>query len=347
MLRMNFGGALPRHHSDSAGNDVPSSRCHGYVIPVELQFAMAYFICTTCGTQHAALPSSPEQPPERCAICEDERQYVNPGGQEWTTVQTLQADHHNVFREQETGLTGIGTEPKFAIGQRALLLQSPSGNILWDCISLIDEPTIAEVQRLGGLSAIAISHPHYYSSMVAWSQAFGGVPIYLHADDREWVMRLDSHVVFWEGETHRLGEGLTLIRCGGHFPGSCVLHWADGAEGRGALLTGDTIYVAADRRYVSFMYSYPNLIPLDAASIENIVRAVEPLSFDRIYGGWWESIVTTDARAAVLRSATRYQNATRTLSERYQGTLNARCRTVYPVVLKDKNTEGKHDTQSV
>jgi glyoxylase-like metal-dependent hydrolase (beta-lactamase superfamily II) len=288
---------------------VLTSRCHGHAIPVELHSVMTYFICTTCGTQHAALPSSPEQRPEYCAVCEDERQYVNPNGQEWTTLQTLQANHHNLFREQEPGLTGIGTEPKFAIGQRALLIQSPGGNILWDCISLIDEATKEEVQRLGGLSAIAISHPHYYSSMVEWSQAFGGVPIYLHADDHEWVKRPDSHIVFWEGETHRLGEGLTLIRCGGHFPGSCVLHWANGAEGRGALLTGDTIYVVADRRYVSFMYSYPNLVPLAAASIESIVHAVEPFSFDRIYGGWWDSVVATDGKAAVMRSAARYLRA--------------------------------------
>ena len=53
---------------------------------------------------------------------------------------------------------------------------------------------------MGGIKAIAISHPHYYSSMVEWSRAFGGVPIYLHAADRQWVMRPDHAIVFWEGE---------------------------------------------------------------------------------------------------------------------------------------------------
>jgi hypothetical protein len=120
--------------------------------------------------------------------------------------------------------------------------------------------------------------------MVEWSRAFGGVPIYLHAADRQWVMRPDEAIVFWEGETSALAEGLTLIRCGGHFEGGTVLHWAGGAGGRGALLTGDIIQVVPDRKHVSFMYSYPNYIPLPASAIERIVKAVEPFSFDRIYG---------------------------------------------------------------
>ena len=75
------------------------------------------------------------------------------------------------------------------------------------------------------MAAIAISHPHYYSSMVEWSHAFDGAPIYVHAADRPWVMRPDPHIVFWEQETLPLLGGLTLIRCGGHFAGGQVLHW--------------------------------------------------------------------------------------------------------------------------
>ncbi|HET7092595.1 MAG TPA: hypothetical protein VFI22_03930, partial [Thermomicrobiales bacterium] len=103
-----------------------------------------------------------------------------------------------------------------------------------------------------------------------------------------------------------LGGGLTLIRCGGHFAGSSVVHWPAGAGGAGALLTGDTITVVADRRWVSFMYSYPNLIPLDADAIRRIVAAVESYAFDRLYGGWDGSVVATDAKNAVRRSAARY-----------------------------------------
>ena len=159
--------------------------------------------------------------------------------------------------------------------------------------------------RWGGLAAIAISHPHFYSSMVEWSRAFDA-PIVLHADNQPWVMRPDDAVQYWQGETFTALPDLTLVRCGGHFPGSCVLHWADGADGRGALFTGDTITVVRDRRYVSFMYSYPNLVPLSPGAVMRIVAAVEPYAFDRIYGGWKDDIVTQDAKEAVRRSAERY-----------------------------------------
>jgi len=260
-----------------------------------------YSVCKTCGVQFAATT----EPPERCPICDDERQYIGPNGQLWTALAALQTDHHNVIKPVAPNLTGIGTHPSFAIGQRALLVQTPAGNVLWDCISLLDDPTIAAVRALGGIAAIAISHPHFYSAMVEWSEAFDA-PIYLHADDRQWVMRPDTAITFWEGETHTLMDGITLIRCGGHFAGSAALHWAAGAEGRGALLTGDTIQVVSDRRYVTFMYSYPNSIPLPASAIRQIIASVAPFPFDTLYGGWWDRIVAPDAKDAVTRSAERY-----------------------------------------
>jgi glyoxylase-like metal-dependent hydrolase (beta-lactamase superfamily II) len=266
---------------------------------------MPSYMCATCGTQFSPQAS----PPERCPICDDERQYVGPNGQQWTTLEELRGARQNRLVEHEPHLTGIGTEPRFGIGQRALLVQTPAGNLLWDCISLIDDATIAAVTALGGIRAIAISHPHYYSSMVEWSAAFGDAPIYLHAADREHVMRPDAAITHWDGEQLALWQGLTLIRCGGHFAGGMVLHWSAGAEGRGALLTGDIINVVQDRRFVSFMRSYPNLIPLPASAIRRVVAAVEPFAFDRIYGAWWETIVATDAKRAVQRSAERYIRA--------------------------------------
>jgi hypothetical protein len=206
----------------------------------------------------------------------------------------------------DPSITGIGTEPGFAIGHRALLVQTPQGNVLWDCVSLIDEATIEAIRSRGGLRAIAVSHPHLVGSLVDLSHAFGNVPIYWHVDNREWAMRPDPAYVFWEGETCQLWDGITLIRCGGHFTGSDVLHWSEGAEGGGALLTGDTMQVARDRRFVSFMYSYPNMIPLNAKKVQHIVDSVEAYPFDRLYGGWWDSVVATDAKAAVKRSAERY-----------------------------------------
>lgn len=263
---------------------------------------MDEFLCVTCGTQY---PAS-EAPPAQCAICEDERQYVGSGGQRWTTLAALRRERHNTFTELAPGITAIRTAPEFAIGQHAHLIQTPAGNVLWDCISLVDDATVSEVRQRGGLAAIAISHPHFHTSMVEWSRAFGGVPILLHSGNQPWVMRSDAAIHFWEGQTHAILPGVTQVRCGGHFPGSAVLHWAAGAEGRGALFTGDTIMVVPDRRYVSFMYSYPNLIPLDAATVQAIVASVDPFDFDRIYGSWPERIVRSDGKAAVRASAERY-----------------------------------------
>jgi hypothetical protein len=134
---------------------------------------MPAFICSACGTQY---PPS-EAPPAHCPVREDERQFIPPEGQSWTTLERLRISHHDGFRQYEPGLIGIGTQPKFAIGQRALLLCTPEGNILWDCISLIDDSTVTLINGLGGLHAIAISHPHFYTTLVDWSRAFGSVPV--------------------------------------------------------------------------------------------------------------------------------------------------------------------------
>jgi glyoxylase-like metal-dependent hydrolase (beta-lactamase superfamily II) len=266
---------------------------------------MVSYICVRYGVQYAATVS----PPARCAICEDEREAVYWKGQQWTTLADLRREHHNVTQQLEPGLIGICTEPRFAIGQQALLIRTPEGNVLWDCVSLIDDDTIASVRAAGGLTAIASSHPHFYGALVEWSRAFGGVPIYLHAADQSWVMRPDPTMVFWDGATYPLAPGLTLIHCGGHFAGSTVLHWTAGAEGRGALCTGDTLHVGEDHRYVAFMYSYVNFIPLSGASVRRITERLVPFRYDRIYGCFSRWVVASDAQAAVASSGARYLRA--------------------------------------
>lgn len=268
---------------------------------------MAHPICVTCGVQY---PDS-LKPPEHCPVCDDDRQYVGWQGQQWTTLDNLRGEHKTTFKDEEPGLTSIQTAPKFAIGQRALLVQSPGGNVLWDCVSLIDNATVKTIQDRGGLAAVAISHPHFYSAMIEWSRAFGDIPIYVHADDQRWIMRPDPAVVLWNGETRPLLDGLTLIRCGGHFAGSAVLHWPGGADGRGALLVGDTLQVVQDRRHVSFMRSYPNFIPLPAESVRRIAQAVAPFTYDRIYGMFPGLTIPSDGQGAVTRSVERYLNAIR------------------------------------
>jgi hypothetical protein len=262
------------------------------------------FICETCGAQH--MPSA--QPPAGCAICSDERQYVGPEGQRWTTLAQLRAGHRAEIREEDARLTGIGCAPAFGIGQRALLVQTPAGNILWDCTAYLDDEIIAAVRERGGLSAIAISHPHFYTSMVEWSRAFDA-PIHLHGADRAWIMRPDEAISFWEGEQHELLPGLTLLRLGGHFAGGTVLHWEGGGDGAGALLSDDIVQVVADRGWVSFMRSYPNLIPLPEATVAEMVAALEPWPFERLHGGWFGRVVKSDAKGAVRRSTDRYRRA--------------------------------------
>lgn len=262
------------------------------------------FLCKACGTE---FPDSGDAPPGQCAICEDERQYIPPQGQRWTTLEELRSDHVADIRECEPRLHGVGMKPQFAIGQRALLLASTSGNVLWDCLPLL-EAHEEFVRERGGLALIAISHPHYYTTMVEWAYAFG-CPIVIHEADREWVMRPDPSVEFWSGDVRELGHQLTLLRLGGHFPGGQVLHWAAGADGRGALLSGDIVQVVAGAKWVSYMYGYPTLIPLPAREVERIGAALEPYEFDRIYGAWWDAVVTEDGKDVVRRSTERYVRA--------------------------------------
>lgn len=257
-----------------------------------------FYICTTCGTQFSQTSSIPEL----CPICTDKRQFVPSEGQQWTTLKELKNKHRNAYQQLEPSLMGIGTEPKFAIGQRALLVRTPQGNVLWDCISLIDDATYELIQGIGGLSAIAISHPHYYSSMVEWSQAFGHVPIYIHLADRQWVMRQSDALFYWQGDMHTINESITLVHCGGHFAGGTVLHWKQGANGRGALLSGDIVQVVPNRDYVSFMYSYPNYMPLPPSRVLHIQQALHPFSFERIYGAWWDSTIQDHGKEVLNRS---------------------------------------------
>ena len=263
---------------------------------------MPSYICVTCGQAYAPA----DEPPAACRICEDERQYVRAAGQAWTTLEDLQKTHRNDIRELEPDLIGIGATPQIAIGQRALFISQPGGGVMWDCTPLLTDEAVTQITMLGGLRAIAISHPHYYASMVDWSAALGGVPIYVHEADRAHVTRPDPVIRYWSGATHDLGQGLTLIRCGGHFEGGSVLHWPAGAGGRGALLSGDIITVVPDTRYMSFMYSYPNLIPLPARTVRAIAAAVEPYPFDRVYAAWWDRVCGHDAKARLARSVDRY-----------------------------------------
>lgn len=262
---------------------------------------MHAYICTTCGTQFA---ESNEQP-DHCPICTEERQFVLPSGQHWTTLNKLRRSHMTTVR-QEGELIGIGAAPAFGIGQRALLVRTPHGNVLWDCVSLLDPSLIDMIKALGGLAAIAISHPHYYTTMVEWSRAFGDVPVHLHALDRAHVMRPDKCLQFWEGDEKQLLPGITLVRTGGHYEGGSVMHCAHLAGGKGALLSGDLLQVVADGKHLAFMRSYPNFIPLGEVSVRNIAKRMAKWNYDAIYGAWWDRVIPADAEQAMATSVERH-----------------------------------------
>jgi glyoxylase-like metal-dependent hydrolase (beta-lactamase superfamily II) len=243
-----------------------------------------------------------KQAPSECLICQDERQYVGWNGQEWTSLQGLQnTGHKNHFeKKNEKNLYSITTRPEFAIGQRAFLLQTRKGKLLWDCVSYFDQDTKKQVENLGGLDVIAISHPHYYSAMAEWSEGFGGIPIYIHELDRRWVVNSAPNIKFWKGESVSPIEGVTLVNLGGHFDGGTVLHYEK------LVLAGDIITVVQDRRWASFMYSYPNLIPLPKSKILQIKERIGKFSFDSLYSAFEGKEILQDADGAVKRSAERY-----------------------------------------
>lgn len=244
-------------------------------------------------------------PRSECPICEDQRQYVPPAGQQWTDLDTVRAEHQPLVRDQGPGLIGIGCEPKFAIGQRALLVRAASGNFLWDCTPYLDDTVVGTIRGLGGLTGIAISHPHYYSTVVEWAHTFD-VPVFLHENDKEWLGRPDPAVEWWGGQTKQITDDLELINLGVHFAGGTVLHWPDGENGAGALLSGDIVQVVPDRTHVGFMYSYPNLIPERPAVVRRAAEILDGYRFDAIYGAWWDAIIHADGHDIVQRSATRY-----------------------------------------
>jgi hypothetical protein len=258
-------------------------------------------ICITCGIQQSGAP-------EHCPICEDERQFVPEDGQQWASAEALHAAHKVVWREEMPGVWSLLMEPRFGIGQRAFLIQGPEGTILWDCITLLDDATRERIDALGGIAAVAISHPHYYSAIADWGRAFDA-PVYVHGDDAEWIRHPDDVLKFWQGETLPLVSGATMIRCGGHFDGASVLHVPHVNGGRGVLFSGDTIQVVLDRQHVSFMRSYPNLIPLNAVQVQRIVGAVEPFDFDAIFGAFSGRTILSGAKQAIRVSAERYIRA--------------------------------------
>ena len=117
------------------------------------------------------------------------------------------------------------TRKQLGIGERAILLQTEQGNVLWDLIAFLSQDTVDFINGKGGLKAIVISHPHFYTTHLEWAAQFK-CPVYVAADDAEWLNRKDKRGsrISYTGAT-QVSPGVTVVQCGGHFDGSSVLHW--------------------------------------------------------------------------------------------------------------------------
>ena len=258
--------------------------------------------CATCGVEYdaAAVPAV-------CPVCADERQYLPPDGvQRWHDPTAGDAGVDVV--ELEDRLFALRVDGGVGIGQEAKLLVTDDGNVMVDVPAAITAAAVAEVAGLGPLRAIIPSHPHMFGLQTAWSTALGGAPVWIARADAQWLGRTPAGIHLWDGEEKVL-PGVVAVQLGGHFPGSAVVHW-DGGDHRGVLLSGDTIAPNPDGRTATFMYSYPNRIPLSGHVALRVADGAARFAFDRLYGNFSGAILG-DAREAVLASAARHAAWTR------------------------------------
>jgi hypothetical protein len=279
-------------------------KCGSMSIPTP---ADGFWICRTCAVEHTDRP-------DVCAICADERQWVPATGQEWTTLAELTAEGLAVeVAELEPDLLALHAAPQVGIGQQAKVVRTRAGALLWDPLGFVDDAGVAAVVSAagGGDVVVAASHPHMFGVQVEWSRRLAeatgrDVPVLVSEADAGWVARPDAVIETWspgaDGEREVL-PGVVLSQPGGHFPGSTVVHWT-GADGRGVLLSGDTIFANPDRT-ASFMRSYPNRIPLSGAVVTRVAEHVARRPFDRLYNNF-DGVIPADAREVVLRSAERH-----------------------------------------
>lgn len=257
-------------------------------------------ICTSCGTQF----NTDFDKNANCPICSDDRQYVPEIGQSWTTLESLRQNHCVLFRKLNDRLYELSIIPTFAIGQRALLVLTPRGNILWDCISLLDEPIIELIKSKGGLKAIAFSHPHYYTIMNEWANTFR-CPIYIHESDKRWIFNKGEHITLWGGTEKELWGGLKIFNIGGHFPGSSILH-IPFLSPKGTILCGDTFYISPNKKHMAPMYSYPNKIPLPVSEVNRIKMQMRSIEFDSMLGFYDFQNIYGNAKEILEASLNKY-----------------------------------------
>lgn len=280
---------------------------------------------------------------------QDPRQYVPASGQTWTSLNAEQGLQKNTFDidEHDDRIHYITTKPltpaelpaslasstttrkQLGIGQRAFLLQTAKGNVLWDLVAFIDQATVEFVKSKGGLKAIVISHPHFFTTHLEWARIFE-CPVYICSADAEWLNREDtSGVRKWvQGveAIEEVGGEVKAIQCGGHFDGSMVLLWEKKMFIADTMMSVPSGFYHKDRLpgtvSYSFQWSYPNreslshdlldgkadisylvVIPLPPAKIHGIWKAIKPFEFDATYGAFpGQNVTRPDLKKQVLES---------------------------------------------
>ena len=283
--------------------------------PYEPDTSANWLICNACGHQ---FPSADRASVRTCHICDDPRQFVPASGQTFTTMKELRETHHNEFTPytRDARITFISTSPSFAIGQCATLIKTPKGNILWDCIALLDDETIRQIKDAGGLRLIAISHPHFYTSHVQWARAFG-CPVYLASADKMWTTLRSPHQQFVSDiDTDLFDTGAKLIKLGGHFPGSFTLLFDGHLFHADTLMTspagvgkydvdatGEPRKTPPGLTSFSFLWSIPNRIPLSADEMARMWDILRHYEFHTTHSSFVNmSIESPGVKASVLES---------------------------------------------
>ncbi|GAA3059559.1 MULTISPECIES: MBL fold metallo-hydrolase [Actinomycetes] len=227
-----------------------------------------------------------------------------PQGQAWTSPQeAAQAGAHLELITREPGVHGLVLHDGPGIGQVTSLVRTSIGNVMIEPPAYIDDDAVAVVASVGGVAAILASHPHMYGVQSLWAEAFSDAGVYVSAADEHWLALRPARTVVWDDRV-QIAEDLVATQIGGHFPGSMVARWR-APDGRGVLFSGDAIFPVADQGWVTFMRSYPNMIPLSPAVVRRLADHAAQHDYDRLYGNFARHI-SADAAAAVERSARRY-----------------------------------------
>lgn len=256
-------------------------------------------VCIRCGVKERG---QSERPPSYCSCCLNLPAPEN-GESSWLTSHMVAITQTMSYREHHPGLWSLQLSPGIRRQRRAFLIRTESGNVLWDCPSMLDPATRTIITSLGGLSAIGISCPQAFGAAVEWSQAFG-CPIHVHANDMPRLRLANDAVIPWRGNRLELADDIVAFRLDLNCVGGSVLYWRP-AE---ALLTGDSLQIAPDGM-LAFMDSWTSLAPYPMLAVMNMTRTLADLEIKRLFGAAPEITIGHDAGRILQVSSERHCRA--------------------------------------